>query len=124
MINQKETQVKRDLLASNAIFLVIGILFVSISIVLGLIDTPFKLYIVITQYGVILIPSILFLKLRNKNLKEVLRLKKVSFKTLLKSIWIVIFALPIAYSLNYLMTYILVQLDWFIPQSLDLGRGH
>ena len=123
MIEDINSQAKRELLATNAIFLIIGILFVSVSILLGLMDVPFKIYILLTQYGVILIPSIIFLKLRNNNLKDVLRLKKVSIKILIKSIWTVIFALPIAYTLNYFMTYILVKLDWFVPQSLDLGTG-
>jgi hypothetical protein len=123
MTDQIKTQEEKDLLKSNGMFLFIGLLFVSVSILLSFMDTPFKMYILITQYGVILLPSLVFLKLRNKNLKEVLKLKKVSVKTILKSTWIVIFALPIAYTLNYFMTYILVQLDWFVPQSLDLGTG-
>lgn len=66
--------------------------------------------LLITEYIIILAPTIFYLKMRGYSLKKVLRLNKVSLKQVLLIPLIVIFSYPIGVFFNYLM---LIVLNYF-----------
>lgn len=87
-------------------------------------DVPFKLTIIIIQYGIIFLPILLVMKAQGVKLKERFRFRPVSIWTIFKTVGITLAALPIAYTLNFIVNYILVKMDLFQIQTMDLsGQG-
>jgi len=118
-----ETQASRTFLKTNFFFALMALLFILTGILFQLFGVPLKLMFILTQYGVILLPSIVFIRLSGRSLKETLRLKKVRFSVLMMSLLITLLALPLAYMLNFLMTVVLAQGGWLVDHSFSLGTG-
>lgn len=97
-----------SILEANSFYLFIGIILLT----LGSYAQSKGVYsgLLITEYIIILAPTIFYLKMRGYSLKKVLRLNKVSIKQVLLIPLIVIFSYPIGVFLNYLM---LIVLNYF-----------
>lgn len=78
----------------NILYLVLGILLLTVG---GFVQSR-ELYLglLITEYFLILLPSLLFIKLSERSIKEVLRLNRIGIKQVLLVIGITIFTYPIA----------------------------
>ena len=63
------------------------------------------------------------MKLTNVDIKKAFRLNKISFKTVFKIVLITLVCLPIAYFLNLVLNVILIKLDLFQVQTMDMGTG-
>lgn len=118
-----ENQNQRNFKLTNMMFLLMALGFIGGSFALGALEVSLKQYLFITQYGLVLMPSLVFLKLNGHSLKKALRLKKISAKVAFKSLIVTLAALPIAYTLNFIMTFVLSKLDWVVVNELDLGTG-
>lgn len=94
-----------SILEGNILYLMLGILLW----VVGSIVHNEEVYsgILITEYIVILLPNLIYLKLRGFSLGKILRLNKISFKQIRYIILITIVSYPIAIFFNFIMTMIL-----------------
>lgn len=103
-----------SILETNILYLFLGILLW----VGGSIVQSKELYsgLLITEYIIILIPNLVYLKLMGFSLKKVLRLNKINLKQIGYIILITIFAYPIAIFFNYIMT---IFLSYFGNTLLD-----
>lgn len=120
---QENIQENKNFFTANLMFMLLAILFISGSFLMQALSVSFKGTIIIIQYVIILIPIVLAMKLTGVNIKKHFRLKRISFKTAIQVILITLFSLPIAYTLNFIMNYILIKLDLFQIQSMDVGSG-
>ena len=68
--------------------------------------------ILITEYLIILVPNLLFLKLRGYSLKKVLRLAPISFKQGIFTVLTMIFAYPMAVFLNYIVIFLWMEVHY------------
>ncbi|MCW7999064.1 hypothetical protein CFK35_14275 [Clostridium sp. cpc1] len=89
-----------SILETNIFYFVLGILL----IFLGGFAQSREIYsgLLITQYLIILLPTILYLRIRGYSLKNTLRLNKISMKQIVLIPLIVIFAYPVGAFLNYI----------------------
>lgn len=85
---------KNSIYEVNLLYLVLGILLVTIGAYVQNKEVYFGL--LITEYLLILLPSLLFLKLKGMQIRKVLKLNKISLKQVLLVIGITIFTYPIA----------------------------
>lgn len=99
---------KLTILETNIFYLLIGI----ILLVIGSIVQSWDIYkgLIITEYVIILLPVILYLKIKGQSLKEVLRLNKLSIKQILLIPVIVILSYPIGAFLNLI---VMIFLSYF-----------
>lgn len=90
---------------SNIFYLIVGILL----FLLGSIVQSREIYsgLLITEYIIILIPNIIYLKSKDLSLKEIFRLNNINVKQALYVIAITIFSYPIAVFANLIMVSIL-----------------
>lgn len=116
-INQK------NYLTSNLLFMVLAYAFIIGSIVMAIFDVPFKVSIIVIQYGIILLPILIVMKIKGVSIRDKFRFKRIKLITAVKAILITLAALPIAYALNLIVNLILIKLDLFQVQTLDLGTG-
>jgi len=103
---------------ANVLYLVLGLgLFF-----IGSIAQSIELYsgLLITEYVLILIPNILYLKFRGYSLKNVLRLNKISIKQVIFTFFIIIFAYPIAVFLNYIVMVMVGTVSTSIPTGVPI----
>lgn len=112
-----------NLIVANTMFMLLAFLFIGGSFVMNAVDTSFKLSIVIIQYGIVLLPILIVMKLTGVDIRSQFRMNRISFKTAIQSILITLFSLPIAYTLNFIMNYILIKLDLFQVQTMEVGSG-
>lgn len=94
-----------SILEVNVFYLFVAILFWLI----GSVVQSREIYsgLLITEYLILLLPNLMYLKLMGFSLKKVLRLNKISLKQIAYIILITIFAYPIAIFANFIMTIIL-----------------
>ncbi|KXZ40270.1 hypothetical protein SAMN05661008_00176 [Alkalithermobacter thermoalcaliphilus JW-YL-7 = DSM 7308] len=92
---------------SNLIYLFLACLFLTVGAFFQRKDL--NLGLLITEYGIILIPAVLFSVLfkGDKTLKEFLRFNKIDLKTFISSLFIPLFAYPIAVLGNLIVIFIL-----------------
>lgn len=76
--------------------------------------------ILITEYLIILVPNLLFLKLRGYSLKKVLRLAPISFKQGIFTVLTMIFAYPMAVFLNYIVMLLLNLVSESLPTGVPI----
>ena len=90
---------------ANIFYLFVAILFM----IIGSAVQSKEIYsgLLITEYLILLLPNLMYLKLMGFSLKKILRLNKISFKQIGYIILITIFAYPIAIFVNFIMTMIL-----------------
>jgi hypothetical protein len=90
---------------SNLIYLVLGILLLTLGSVVQTINLNIGL--IITEYLLILLPVILFLRHKNYSVREVLRLNSINFNQAVFVFFIILFSYPIAVFLNFIVITIL-----------------
>lgn len=79
--------------------------------------------LLITEYVIILLPTIFFLKMRGYSLKKVLRLNKISFKQVLIIPFIVLFSYPIGVFFNYLMMIVINHFGKINPNPVPIPEN-
>lgn len=94
-----------NVLHANILYLILGLLF----IFFGSIVQSKEIYsgLLITEYIIILVPNIIYLKTKELSLKKTLKLNRISVKQAIYIIGIAIFSYPIAVFLNLLAISIL-----------------
>jgi len=98
-------KIRPSILEANIFYFILGILLFS----LGSYVQSREIYsgLLITEYLIILIPNLFFLKLKGLSLKETLRLNRISLKQAIYIVFIMIFSYPIAVFFNTLIIAIL-----------------
>ncbi|WP_427339736.1 CPBP family glutamic-type intramembrane protease [Caloranaerobacter sp. DY30410] len=98
MDNELNVESKLTILGINLFYLSIGI----ILLVIGSLVQSWDIYkgLIITEYIIILLPVLIYLKVKRQSLKEILRLNKLSLKQILLIPIIVILSYPIGAFLN------------------------
>lgn len=109
---------KNWILEVNLLYLILGLLL----LLVGSIVQSREIYsgLLITEYIIILLPNLLYIKLRRLSFKQVLRLNKISLKQGLYTILIVIFSYPVAIFLNTLMMTVLSFFGELIPNTVPI----
>lgn len=109
---------KNKILKANILFLFLGF----ILFYFGSRAQSKEIYsgILITEYIIILVPNILYLKLKGFSLKETLRLKKISIKQSIYIVFITLFSYPVAVFLNNLMLVILNFFGEAVPNAVPI----
>ena len=97
MIEDKKTL---SILETNILYLIVGFALIT----LGAKAQSKEVYtgLLITEYLIILLPTLLYLKLKGYSVKENLRLNKISLKQALLVVLIVIFSYPVAVFFNFI----------------------
>lgn len=113
-----ENKKRPSILEANILYLFIGMLL----IVLGTYSQSKDLYVglLITEYIIVLLPVVLYLKLRGYSFKTNLRLNKINFKQVIITILIVIFSYPVAVFFNFIGITILSAIGDINPNSVPL----
>lgn len=106
------------ILESNILFLFIGILLITVGSIVQAIDIYKGL--LITEYIIILIPILLYLKIKGYSIKETLRLNSISSKQIIYTIVIVLLAYPIAVFFNYIGIILLSKYGKLLPSSVPI----
>lgn len=109
---------RSKILEVNYLYMIVAILLIVVSS-----SIPFKsIYtqIIATQYPVILLPMILFIKFKKYKFKEILRLNKITFKQVILSIIIPIFSYPVALFFNYISVIIISLFGKLQPSPLPV----
>lgn len=112
-------RIKRpSVLEANVLFLILGLLLLT----LGSIVQSREVYtgLLITEYIIILLPNVLYLKLKGYSLKKVLRLNKISLKQIAYIFLIAIFSYPIAIFLNAIVMTIVSLFSNTMPSSVPI----
>ncbi|NLW22684.1 MAG: CPBP family intramembrane metalloprotease [Tissierellia bacterium] len=109
---------KISILETNVLFLIIALILVT----LGAWVQYREIYtgLLITEYLIILLPIILFLKIKGLSLKSTLNLNRITFKQAVTIIFIVIFSYPIAVFLNFIGITILSKFTEVVPSSVPI----
>ena len=104
----------------NYIYMIVGIILLSLG---GYVQNR-ELYtgLLITQYVLILLPPIIFLKIKGYSLKENLRLNKTTWKNIILSIFIVIFSYPIVVFFNFLGISFLERFGTTLANPIPLAK--
>ncbi len=110
-----------SILEANSFYLFIGIILLT----LGSYVQSKGIYsgLVITEYIIIMLPTIFYLKMRGYSLKKVLRLNKISLKQALIIPIIVVFSYPIGVFFNYLMMIILNHFEKINPSPVPIPEN-
>ncbi len=87
----------------SLLFFALGLLFVGISLLISSSALPFELQILITQYLIIALPPIVYLKWKNINIRKALRIRKLSLRDGVYVVLITLLIYPIAVLLNTLV---------------------
>lgn len=106
---------------ANLIYLVLGILLLYV----GQIVQSREVYsgLLITEFIIILLPNLVYLKLKGYSLKKVLKLNKISFEQGVYALFIMIFAYPVAVVLNVIVISILSKFTSIIPSGIPLPNN-
>lgn len=105
----------------NFLYLILGIILLSIGGFVQKRDLWSGL--LISQYGLILLPPLVFLRVKNYSLKENLRLNSTSLKNILLTISIVIFTYPIAVFFNFIGISFLERFGRTVGNALPLASN-
>lgn len=110
-----------SILESNIFYLFIAIIFLT----LGAYSQTREVYtgLLITEYIIILFPTIFYLKMRGYSLKKVLRLNKISLKQGLIIPVIVLFSYPIGVFFNYLMLIVISYFGKVNPIAIPIPES-
>jgi membrane protease YdiL (CAAX protease family) len=107
-----------SILEVNILFLVLGIL---LFVVGGIVQTR-EVYtgLLITEYIIILLPNLLYLKFKGYSLKKVLRLNRINLKQILYVFGITIFSYPVAVFLNGIVIAIVSFFSEQMPNAVPI----
>ncbi len=110
-----------SIIEANSFYLFIGIILLT----LGSYVQSKGVYsgLLITEYIIILAPTLFYLKMRGFSLRKVLRLNKVSLKQALLIPLIVIFSYPIGTFFNYLMIIVLNYFGKISPNPVPIPES-
>lgn len=103
---------------TNFLFLVIAVLLLTLGSWVQSKDTYIGL--IITEYLIILFPVVYYLNRRGYNLKEFLRLNRLTLKQIKYIVLIVIFSYPIAVFLNYIGILFLSRFGRIMPNPIPI----
>ncbi|MTI49536.1 type II CAAX endopeptidase family protein [Sporosalibacterium faouarense] len=106
------------ILESNYFYFFIAIVLVTLGALAQSWD--FNKGILITEFGIILLPTVIFTKLRGYSLKHVLRLNKLSLKQFFLVPLITMLAYPIGVFINYIMIIVLSLLGKVRPNPIPI----
>lgn len=109
---------KPSILEANIIYLALGILLISVGYLVQAKDVFSGL--LITEYVLILLPNIIYLKLRGYSLKGVLRLNPISLKQTIIIVFIMLSAYPIAVFLNALVLAFFNNISSAVPATIPI----
>lgn len=112
---------KSTFLISNAMFMILAFTFIIGSLIMVYFKVNFRLSIIIIQYVIIFLPILIVMKVKGVDIKKQFKFNSISIVTAFKVALITLAAIPIAYTLNFLMNYILIKMDLFQVQSMDFG---
>ncbi|WP_052045334.1 type II CAAX endopeptidase family protein [Caloranaerobacter azorensis] len=98
MNNELNVESKLTILETNIFYLLVGIILITI----GSLAQRWDIYkgLIITEYAIVLLPVLIYLKIKRQSFKKVLRLNKLSLKQILLIPIIVILSYPIGAFLN------------------------
>ena len=113
---------KHSLFTANLLFMILAYLFIIGSFVMGYLNVGFRWSIIIIQYVIIFIPILITMKLKGVSIRDRFKFNPIKLSTGLKTIFITFAAIPIAYMLNLIVNIILMKLDLFTIQQMDLGN--
>ncbi len=102
----------------NILFLTVGILL----LVVGAKAQSNDLYtgVLITEYLLILLPNIAFIKFKKFSLKKVLKLNPLSLKQMVYIFFIMFFAYPVAVFLNFIMLAMVTSISEAMPVGVPI----
>lgn len=109
---------KPSVFSVNVLYLVLALLL----LLVGFMIQSQRLYtgIIVTEYVLILIPNIIFIKMKGLSLRGVLKLNGFTMKQLLYTVLIVIFSYPIAVFFNMIILNIVNMFTDFVPTTVPL----
>lgn len=109
---------KPSIFSVNVLYLVLALLLIFV----GFMVQSQRLYtgILVTEYALILIPNIIFIKMKGLSLKRVLRLNGFSIKQLLYTVLIVLFSYPIAVFFNMIVLNVINLFTDFLPTTVPI----
>ena len=109
---------KPGILEANLLFMILGFGL----LIIGYMVQEREIYsgLLITEYILILLPNILYLLFRGYSLKEVIKLNPITFKQVLYSVIIMIFAYPVAVFLNLIVLTIISNFSTTLPSTVPL----
>ena len=109
---------KPSIFEANMVYFILGFALLFI----GYIVQSREVYsgLLITEYIIILLPNLLYLKFRGYSLKEVLRLNPISLKQIVYVILIMIFAYPVEIFLNAVVLSIINSFSDTLPTSVPI----
>lgn len=115
MINRKRYP---TILESNILYLFIGILLIT----LGSLVQSIEVYVglLITEYLIILLPILLYLKTRGYSIKDTLRINRITLKQVIYTIIIVMVSYPIAVFFNYIGIIFLSKYGQLLPSAVPI----
>lgn len=113
-----ENRKNPSILGTNILYLIIALLL----IIFGSMAQARELYtgLLITEYIIVLMPTLLYLKLRGYSIKEVLRLNRISLKQSIYIILIVVFSYPLAIFFNYIGIMVLSKFGQVLPNTIPI----
>lgn len=115
MLDRKESP---SILESNILYLLIGILLITVGSMVQAVEIYTGL--LITEYLIILLPVLLYLKVKGYSLRQTLRLNGISFKQVIYIVLIVLLSYPIAVFFNYLGIVFLSKYGQVLPSSVPI----
>lgn len=110
-----------SILEANILYLILGILLIFLG---GFVQSK-EIYtgLLITQYIIIFLPTVLYLKVKGYSLKKVLKLNKISIKQIALVPLIVIFAYPVGAFLNYIFILLLSSFIKIKPLPIPIPES-
>lgn len=106
------------ILEANYLYMAIALVFIAVSLLLTFKNIYSQIFV--THYIVILLPMVLFVLFRKYSIKEVFKLKKISFKQVVLSALIPIFSYPIGLFFNYITIIIISMFGELQPSPLPI----
>lgn len=106
------------ILGTNILYLIIALLLITLGA-----KAQFKeVYtgLLITEYLIILLPTLLYIKLSGYSIKEVLRLNRISLKQSIYIIFIVLFSYPIAIFFNFIGIMVLAKFGQVVSNPVPI----
>ena len=109
---------KPNIFEANILYLILGFFL----LFLGYLAQSREIYsgLLITEFILIFLPNIIFLKVRGYSLKYVLRLNRISFKQILYIFGIMIFSYPIAVFINAMFLAIINNFSSALPTTVPI----
>ncbi len=105
---------------SNLTYMILAYAFIGVSILMTKLQVSIHVHLLVGQILIILLPAFIIMKFKNQNIRRKFRFNKISIKTAIYAILITILVLPLAYTLNFTMVYILIKLNLYTFKELPI----